>query len=201
MPSSQKSSQHLPQAFPPAILAASCIARIHRDILSRGDTRFLMAITCWYTGTAFIALLQAANIEQFVQEAQESLDILDRAAQELGKMWGSARIITAGFDRLRKAHTPRTADSTIHGTTSHAGALPPSSAQAALYDEHTFDWTLLFPFVTSKTSHIAKMLFTKSGKLHTPADGPFREAYWNQYSDLLMPFGNEVFDFEAMMAL
>lgn len=196
----QKSTQHLPQAFPPAILAASCIARIHRDILSRGDTRFLMAITCWYTGTAYIALLQAAKIEQFAQEAQDNLDVMDRAAKELEKMWGSARIICEGFTRLRKTHTPRGsqqfADGKFQGDT---GTAMQQTSHDVLYEEHAFDWTLLFPFVTSATSRIAQMLLSKhgQGKLQTPADSPFREAYWNQYQDLLLPFGSEIFDFDT----
>lgn len=201
----QKSSQCLPQAFPPAILAASCMARIHRDILSRGDTRFLMAITCWYTGTAYIALLQAAKIEQFAPEAKEGLDVLDRAAKELGKMWGSARIICEGFQRLRRTHTPRNGQAIAgHSENGESSVLMSDASQDAMFAQGSFDWTLLFPFVTSSTNRIAELLLSKhgQGKLQTPADSPFREAYWNQYQDLLLPFGSETFDFlDSMIGL
>jgi hypothetical protein len=198
----RKSSQHLPQAFPPAILAASCMARILRDILSRGDTRFLMAITCWYTGTAYIALLQAAKINHFAREACEGLDIFGRAAKELSKMWGSARIICEGFERLRKTYSPQETQSPADNNNiiiinGDINGLMAQESNDVLYDGGAFDWTLLFPFVTSNTSRIAELLLSRhgQGRLQTPADSPFREAYWNQYQDLLQPFGSEVFDF------
>src|SRR5690606_6657709 len=99
----RRSANHLPQALPPAMLAASCIARILRDILSRGNARFLMAITCWYSGTAFVPLLQACRIEPFAQEADEGLDVLVHAVAQLQTMWASARVIGQGFERLRKS--------------------------------------------------------------------------------------------------
>ncbi|CAK7203319.1 hypothetical protein SEUCBS139899_006050 [Sporothrix eucalyptigena] len=97
----KRSPHALPEALPPAILAASCIARILRDILSRGNVRYLMAITCWYSGMAFAALVQAAQIPELAAEANEALDVLAQAASQLQTMWASANIIRQGFDRLR----------------------------------------------------------------------------------------------------
>ncbi|CAK7222661.1 hypothetical protein SBRCBS47491_004935 [Sporothrix bragantina] len=97
----KRSPHALPEALPPAILAASCIARILRDILARGNVRYLMAITCWYSGMAFAALLQAAQIPELAAEANEALDVLAQAASQLQTMWASANIIRQGFDRLR----------------------------------------------------------------------------------------------------
>ena len=157
-----------------------------------------MAITCWYTGTAYIALLQAVKIEQFATEAKEGLDVLDRAATELGKMWGSARIICEGFERLRKTHTPQAGHNLVETTGDPgSGMLMAQGSNDPLFEQNAFDWTLLFPFVTSSTNRIAELLFSKhgQGRLQTPADSPFREAYWNQYQDLLLPFGSETFDF------
>ncbi|KAK4210091.1 major facilitator superfamily domain-containing protein [Rhypophila decipiens] len=98
-------SSDLPHALPPAILAASCIVRIMRDILSRGDTRFLMPITCWYSGTAFIALLQAVRIREIAADANEGLDVLTGMINQLRGMWGSANVVGEGFERLRRAHS------------------------------------------------------------------------------------------------
>lgn len=64
-----------------------------------------MAITCWYSGTAFPALLQACRVPSLAWEAEEGLDVLTMAVVgELQRMWGgSARVIRQGFERLRRS--------------------------------------------------------------------------------------------------
>lgn len=105
----RRTAHDLPQALAPAILAAACIARILRDILSRGDARFFMAITCWYTGTAFTALLQAAKLPALAKDANDALDVLTAAVDQLQRMWGSARVIRRGIERMRaNLHAPGT---------------------------------------------------------------------------------------------
>ncbi|KAG8352227.1 hypothetical protein FVEN_g9738 [Fusarium venenatum] len=191
----QRTTPDLPQALPPAILAASCIARVLRDILSRGNARFLMAITCWYCGTAFIALLQAARIKQFSQEAEEGLDILDQAVGQLQHMWASANVIRQGFERLRAM--PRTM---IHAgkpkTTTNSGGGGDTSSPS-----RDFDWVLLFPFVTRSTSRITDCLLadnefgTTTTALPSPENAVFHEDLLNRYHDLLEPFVDYNFDF------
>ncbi|RBR26110.1 uncharacterized protein FIESC28_01138 [Fusarium coffeatum] len=191
----QRTTPDLPQALPPAILAASCIARVLRDILSRGNARFLMAITCWYCGTAFIALLQASRIKQFSQEAEEGLDILDQAVGQLQHMWASANVIRQGFERLRAM--PR--------TMMHAGKPKPTSnrgnGEDAGSSSRDFDWVLLFPFVTRSTSRIADCLLadnefgTTTTALPSPENAVFHEDLFNRYHDLLEPFVDYNFDF------
>ncbi|KAJ4130494.1 hypothetical protein NW754_009547 [Fusarium falciforme] len=189
----QRTTPDLPQALPPAILAASCIARILRDILSRGNARFLMAITCWYCGTAFIALLQASRIKQFSQEAEEGLDILEQAVGQLQKMWASANVIRQGFERLRSL--PR--------TMIQSGRPKPAAAHGdGLPDE--FNWILLFPFVTRSTSRIAdhliadKELGTAVTALPSPENGVFHHDLLEGYQDLLEPFVDYTFDFSTL---
>ncbi|KAG5801553.1 hypothetical protein H9Q74_013545 [Fusarium xylarioides] len=188
----QRTTPDLPQALPPAILAASCIARILRDILSRGNARFLMAITCWYCGTAFIALLQASRIKQFSQEAEEGLDILDQAVGQLQQMWASANVIRQGFERLRAL--PR---SMMHAGKGRAAGSN-GSGDAPSND---FDWKLLFPFVTRSTSRIADCLLaddefgTTATALPSPENAVFHEDLLNRYHDLLEPFVDYNFDF------
>lgn len=87
----KKSSQPLPQAYPPAVLAATCMARIFRDILARGRASYLMAITCWYAGTAFMALQQASRIEDFAKCANEDLDIITIMMDQLRIMWPTGK--------------------------------------------------------------------------------------------------------------
>ncbi|RMJ19160.1 hypothetical protein BHE90_003703 [Fusarium euwallaceae] len=189
----RRTAPDLPQALPPAILAASCIARILRDILSRGNARFLMAITCWYCGTAFIALLQASRIKQFSQEAEEGLDILEQAVGQLQKMWASANVIRQGFERLRSL--PR--------TMIQSGRPKPATAHGDdLSDE--FNWILLFPFVTRSTSRIAdhliadKELGTTVTALPSPENGVFHHDLLEGYQDLLEPFVDYTFDFSTL---
>ena len=157
-----------------------------------------MAITCWYTGTAYIALLQAAKIDYFAKEALEGLDICTRAATELEKMWGSARIICEGFKRLRRTYDSQPVEpASDRAGNNDLGSLLAQGPHETYYGQSSLDWTLLFPFVTTSTSRIAELLLNGhgQGKLQTPADSPFREAYWNQYQDLLVPFDHGVFDF------
>lgn len=189
----KRSSHDLPQALPPAILAASCIARILRDILSRGDVRFLMAITCWYSGTAFVPLLQACRIDRFAQEADEGLDVLVQTVAQLQTMWGTARIISQAFERLRKSvdAAPR-------------GARPDGVPQAVSIEipAADLDWEALFPFVTRSTSQIAEGLLadkedgTAAGGFPFQEDALFHETLLGQYHDLLEPSG--LLDFSDM---
>ncbi|KAK5655051.1 hypothetical protein OQA88_5950 [Cercophora sp. LCS_1] len=198
----RRSAHDLPQALPPAILAASCIARILRDILSRGDTRFLMAITCWYSGTAFTALLQACRIPRLAQDANDGLDVLTNAVEQLQQMWGSAHVIRQGFDRLRRGHT--SGSGAGPGTTDVIGAgrmgvleanpfLDPGNAHEVLDTVDDFNWTVLFPFVTASTGGIAKALLQgpepgMATQFPSPENIMYQDAFMVDYHGLLEPF-------------
>lgn len=200
----KRSGGQLPQALPPAIIAASCTARILRDILARGNSRFLMAITCWHTGTAFIALLQACRIPHLNRSANEDLDILAIAARELQKMWASANVIVQGFERLRKpesslllgvntdslGNTDRTANGAdlrghlIDGVGTATNSLP----------DDDFDWMRFFPFVSKSTGGIAESLIsgrelgTATRGFPSPNNELFHDTLLAQYQDLFDPF-------------
>jgi hypothetical protein len=194
----KRSAHALPQALPPAILAASCIARILRDILSRGDARFLMAITCWYSGTAFIALLQACRIDTLSKEANECLNTLTTAVEQLQRMWGSANIIRQGFERLR--HPPADTNTkpeapvtdTFQGTNaSHSQTIPEKPHEEPATGD--FDWTALFPFVTHSTNRIAECLLPGSDpgittRFPSPENMVFHDTLMMEYHNLLEPF-------------
>jgi hypothetical protein len=203
----KRDTHDLPQALPPAILAASCTVRILRDILSRGNTRFLMPITCWYSATAFTALLQARGIQQFSQEAEEGLEVLDRTVRQLQAMWASANIIRQGFERLRKTRSPQatTGDhrfdnnaKTFHRSNTEAGWLLGSTDHLTCHTPDQFDWTLLFPFVTPLTNGIAEVLLKDrtqgTSTIQTPANSSFHENLLSQYQDLLEPFTDYTID-------
>lgn len=189
----KRSAHDLPQALPPAILAASCIARILRDILSRGDVRFLMAITCWYSGTAFVPLLQASRVDRFAQEAEEGLDVLTQTVAQLQTMWGTARIISQAFARLRKSVDAASKGARADGVTQSVPLEMPAD---------DLDWAALFPFVTHSTSRIAEGLLgdkeegTATGGFPFQEDALFHETLLGQYNDLLDPSG--LLDFSDM---
>ncbi|KAF2033137.1 hypothetical protein EK21DRAFT_109276 [Setomelanomma holmii] len=194
----------LPQALPPAIIAASCTARILRDILARGNSRFLMAITCWHTGTAFIALLQACRIPHLSRFANEDLDILAIAARELQKTWASANVIVQGFERLRKPESSLNSDPNTAGLGGNAGSANHLQSQDHLLIAITnasttsidddFDWMRFFPFVSKSTGGIAESLIsgrelgTATRGFPSPNNEPFHNTLLAQYQDLFDPF-------------
>ncbi|KFY56670.1 hypothetical protein V497_06087 [Pseudogymnoascus sp. VKM F-4516 (FW-969)] len=210
----KRSAHSLPQALPPAILAASCVARILRDILSRGSTRFLMAITCWYSGTAFIALLQACHVDHLSKDANKDLDTLMQTVKQLQTMWASANVLVDGFDRLRnqrncntdvvtsgyKSRIP-TNDHPISPNNNMESSNTPRilSAQVdrpgmGMPDEIDFDWMEFFPFVTNLTSGIAEKLLSEQANgsatrgFPSPNNELFHENIMMQYQDLFDPF-------------
>ncbi|KAJ5638503.1 hypothetical protein N7528_000893 [Penicillium herquei] len=176
------SSQPLPQAYPPAILAATCMARLMKDILARGNTRFLMPISGWYCGTAFLALLQARRIESLAQSANEDLDVLTLGVDQLGKMWPTAAVFYSGFERLRSNTVALGGD----------GQRPPGPelgmGDGTGYMEMTdgIDWTAYFPFATSQTSGIANRLLVPHTEELFFDDDIFADAML-QFQDLFEP--------------
>lgn len=189
-----KRSEHsLPQALPPAILAASCIARILRDVLARGNARFLMAITCWYAGTAFIPLLQASRVSHFAQEASECLDILERTVDQLQSMWGTANVIRQGFERLRATAS----ELPVPNTSAEGGLI---QVQDRRQTSDTFDWTRLFPFATRDTNGIADRLLAdrepgSMTEVHPPGDLLFHEMLMSQFDNIFVDTPDYNFDF------
>lgn len=192
----KRSGGQLPQALPPAILAASCTARILRDVLARGNSRFLMAITCWHVGTAFIALLQACRISHLNKFANEDLDILAIAAKELQKMWASANVIVQGFDRLRNAdpNSSQFGGTTANNNSNGATNSSSTSTDININDDDDFDWMRFFPFASRSTNGIAESLVigreqgTATKGFPSPNNELFHDTLLAQYQDLFDPF-------------
>ncbi|KAL2849901.1 fungal-specific transcription factor domain-containing protein [Aspergillus pseudoustus] len=171
---------HHPEAYPPAILAASCVARIFRDTLARGGTRFLMAITGWYCGMAFIALLQACRVDGLAAAANEDLDILTLAVDQLRTMWPTAEIFHAGFQRLRPSAAGAEAllslsnsepnaqagpAATVSGVEEPTGTGAGATTGASVVETSVasnplegINWMEYFPFATAQTSGVAERL-------------------------------------------
>ncbi|KAJ9608746.1 hypothetical protein H2200_006517 [Cladophialophora chaetospira] len=164
----KKSTQPLPQAYPPAVLAASCMARIFKDILARSDTRYLMGITCWYCGVAFMALRQACRSEDLRKSVNEELDILEITMNQLRLMWPTGNIFHSGFRRLRADMPPQVSGGSgsagDRAQASHANISArldgENAASTDVYDGDGIEWTSYFPFATAQTSAIAEKLLT-----------------------------------------
>ncbi|KAL4804107.1 fungal-specific transcription factor domain-containing protein [Aspergillus unguis] len=212
-------SQHQPEAYPPAILAASCMARIFRDTLARGSTHWLMAITGWYTSMAFIALLQAVRVDGLTGPGNEDLDVLVLAVDQLRKMWPTANIFHEGFQRLRPAlGSP---DHGIEPVSSFNGPVPSlndgAGAEALLSlsnsepmpppgparppvprDENAIggiDWMEYFPFASPQTSGVAERLLVP----HTNMDELFFDNL-DVFPDSMVQFQDLVTDFTSSFA-
>ncbi|KAL4877818.1 fungal-specific transcription factor domain-containing protein [Aspergillus karnatakaensis] len=164
---------HQSQAYPPAVLAASCIARIFRDTLSRGGTRAYQAITGWYCGMAFVALLQACRVEGLARAANEDLDILTMAVDQLRGMWPTANIFHIGFQRLRPGARAEGAEAllslssgVLHNsnlTNDTANGVEPGLVAGVEPTAQTdpmegINWMEYFPFATAQTSGVAERL-------------------------------------------
>ncbi|KAJ9646727.1 hypothetical protein H2204_000419 [Knufia peltigerae] len=157
--------QAIPHALPPSILAATCLARIMKDSLVRGGTRYLMPITCWYCGMAFIALLQARVTQDLQQPADSDLDMLALAVKQLKTMWGTANVFDQGFERLRA-----TANSSRHDDFLARLTEQDSAGSQLQSDDNGIDWLDYFPFATAQTSPIAEKLLAEQSMQYFPFD-------------------------------
>jgi hypothetical protein len=163
-----------------------------------------MPITCWYSGTAFIPLLQASSVEVFSKEATEGLEVLDRTVEQLQKMWGTADIIRNGFKRLRSMTRHESSKEILDQNTAghidyaHSSGYSQLTLNEAIQSPpDSFNWIQLFPFVTRSTNKIADMLLANSAQddLEAQMAPLFDEDMWNQYQDLLHPFTDHTLDF------
>jgi hypothetical protein len=186
-----RSSQTLPQVLPPATMAATCIARILKDILMRSGMRHLMPITCWYTGMAFIALLQASKSDHLKEGANADIEILILAIKQLKIMWGTAALFDHGFERLQASGKSASAGGVSNGksgvnvsthvATSEEGGLPNGDGGT--------NWMDHFPFVTSQTSLVAEKLLAQQNTDAFPWD-TLLEGSMFHYQDFIDEFDN-----------
>lgn len=158
----------LPLALPPAIFAASCLARIFKGILAKGDTRFLMPITSWYCGVTYITLLAASKDAALKEAVQADMEIIVLMCDQLRKMWASANVIYLGFERLRAmAENDSRGQSLSSGRASVAPQNDEHTTQRtdeALSGSSDFDWIDYFPFATNETSRTVELLLERRQK-------------------------------------
>jgi hypothetical protein len=157
----------LPEAGPPAIFAASCTARIFKDILARGDTRFLMAITSWHCGAAALALFSARKQASLQQATKADIEIIRLMSEHLGRMWGSASVVHQGIERLNAAAEQEERAGTLSQEMANGASFSAFDLNGMTTDgspdnfcapEGQPDWMEYFPFATSRTSGTVRKL-------------------------------------------
>ncbi|KAJ3527215.1 hypothetical protein NM208_g10810 [Fusarium decemcellulare] len=133
-----------PKAGTTAMLAATCVARTFQDLLLRGGIRYLPAISGWYITVALLALLSARRVENLASMANEHIQILQIALNELSTVYAGTDIAVSVFERLIGASSVPAEMDDLDG---------PSSDSACLR---------LFPFVTPQTNDLVSALLDSS---------------------------------------
>jgi hypothetical protein len=157
----------LPIALPPAIVAASCLARIYKAMLAKGDTRFLMPITSWYCAVPYMTLVSASRDPALREAALSDMEIVALMCDQLRKMWASADVIYNSFARLRTmAEDDRQRGSDwISDRTSVASQgndeANGSCPNEAIPGPNSFNWVEYFPFASNKTSRLVEILLQR----------------------------------------
>ncbi|CAI4215883.1 unnamed protein product [Parascedosporium putredinis] len=90
----------LPKAGRPAVVAASCIARIFEDYMARGSVRFLAGQAGWYIAVAILALLHARGDPHLQPFADRDIRTLRTALRQMASLWHSSKMFDLGFDKL-----------------------------------------------------------------------------------------------------
>lgn len=149
-----KSTQPLPKACTAGVLAASCMARIFKDLLARGSLRFLKGMAGWYIAIAMLALLHARQVKHLSAATDQQISILRLALKEMAKMWHSSKMFDVGFERLLRcaepAHSPETtglrsqADQVSHMAASMLAELATHDGGVDVLD--------YFPYATAETT-------------------------------------------------
>ncbi|KAK4501477.1 hypothetical protein PRZ48_007286 [Zasmidium cellare] len=158
-----QSSNALPDARTVALIAASCIARIFRDLLARGHVRFLGAISCWYAGIAILALLQTQRTPQLANDSSQDIQTLRMALEQIGQVYPSAHIFILGFQRLFHDLAENPADA-MEGEPSSAIRDDESLGTFGVEETGSRDGRFgsYFPFATQETSGLAASLLARS---------------------------------------
>lgn len=172
------SPRSLPRAYVPAVAAASCVARIFRDYLARGNVRFLMSVAGWICGIATLALLRASRLERLTRHAGEDIKVLVIALKELRVSYPVADMFLQGYERLRAENDSVSDDDDFYIDVSDPATVNSSSSS-------TMDWMCYFPYLTTQTSGLANALLTKSN------DALFLDEAWLGLLPLQLqePFG------------
>lgn len=184
------STQPLPRAYTPAILAASYLARILRDFLAREVISFLPGVSSWYISIAILALLDARRIDCLNESATEEINLLILALKELSRFWHSAKMFLTGFNKLlNSSSSPEREITNISSTETYTSTITLTDLTAV----DGVNYLDFFPGATTETNRLFKVLLTENP--------PFiiNEARWGGHdlnAQLLDLFGQRYDDFD-----
>lgn len=159
--SSQHPSQPWPEAYTAAVLSASCVTRIFKAFLARGEIRFLGAISSWHVAVAIVALLYTQRVEGLAESGAEDIRVLKLALGELARMWPTTEIFVKGFDRLKAFDNLRSGRLDLESAASATDHPTTSSPLSDVDWFHGIDWRSYFPQVTVQTSGLAAILLAE----------------------------------------
>ncbi|KAJ5521061.1 hypothetical protein N7463_001514 [Penicillium fimorum] len=191
----RKSDTNVPAASIPAILSASCVARIFEGLLIRGSLRFLQGMAGWHMALAALALLNACQIGALKEAAKAHIRVLRIGLKELSQRWESAKMYDKGIEHLLRARSRSPYEGQIpnpqHVPVYPAGddlSLNPGSAegQEALkyFPGATKETSLLFETLLATNNPISNFVMESPSSFQASLPGfsanPFEN--FNQYS-------------------
>lgn len=154
----------IPEAGRPAIVAASCVARIFEDYMARGSVRFLAGQAGWYITVALLALLHARSSSHLREHADRDIHTLRTALRQMAALWHSSKTFDVGLERLLALEVP-----------SSPARMPDvgTSVGAAVFGEadeiNCLDY---FPYITVDTSPLIGAVLAEDQVM------PFEELQW-----------------------
>lgn len=154
-----KSPQLLPKASNTAIIAASCVARLFEDFLTRGKIQFLSGEAGWELAVAILALLHARRFEDLRQHADADIYILRTALGQMALRWPSSRMFSAAFDKLSSPENISLAPTRNPIFSVLGDQVQDTEMLDAIEDAS--DAMGLFPFVTDQTSPLIRVVLSR----------------------------------------
>ena len=158
----------LPQASVPAVIAASCVARVFEDFLARGFWSFITEQSGWFIAIAILSLLHVRSLTFLQPQAMAHIRLLRAALKHVAEIWPSARRLEAGIDRLLGPDASDSQGRASHVNTSSSIPTPsqPSTNRSPSFLEELcagdgVQWARFFPFVTKDTSPLIAIILTE----------------------------------------
>lgn len=193
------SKNKLPQASVPAVIAASCVARIFEDFSARGSLRFISEQSGWFIAIAILSLLHVRALEFLRPQATTDLNLLRTALKHTASIWPSARSLDAGIERLlgSDARSNHNDASSAHPSHHYPTPSPASSGRTPSFLEDLcagdgVQWARFFPFVTNQTSSLIDIVLTecRSSFPELWLGTSMSEDWTGQFNELLEIYGS-----------
>ncbi|OAG39280.1 hypothetical protein AYO21_06484 [Fonsecaea monophora] len=162
----KKSSQALPKAYTPALLAASCTARIFEEILVRGSLRFLQGMAGWHIAIALMALLHVRQVGRLQEAADEHIRVLRVALRELARRFDSAKMYDRSIENLLNAQQRHNAlldpqEERPQHFSDESPVVMNQEVDPVLQDEQQ-DWLKYFPGLPTNLSPLLEILLVNN---------------------------------------